>query len=83
MARSQQTGTRSRVTVMVSDRTKARLNEVAYEQSTPNERVDTAEIVREAIQDYLQKYESDPESCAPLERGGIDCGVTDSDEGAV
>ena len=77
MASSQQTDTRSRVSVMVSDRTKARLNEIAYEQSTPNDRVTAAEIVRESIKDYVEKFESRPQECEPLERGSIDLGLDD------
>jgi predicted DNA-binding protein len=68
---------------MVSDRTKARLNEIAYEQSSPNDRVTAAEIVRESIKDYVEKYEDRPESCAPLERGSIDLGLNDDETGVA
>lgn len=83
MATSQQTGTRTRVTVVISDRVKQRLNEIAYEKSSPQEDVDTSDVAREALRDYIEKYEQDPEACAPLERGGIDVGVTGNDEGAA
>lgn len=83
MATSQQTGTRSRVSVMVSDRVKQRLNRIAYEKSSPQEDVDTSDVVREALRDYVEKFEQQPEACDPLERGCIDIEVTQNDEGAA
>ncbi|TKX86222.1 hypothetical protein EXE43_09640 [Halorubrum sp. SS5] len=60
---------RSRITVGLSDRRKQEINRIAYDQSTPNSDVKPSEVVREAIQDYIEKYSEDPTTIDPRNRG--------------
>jgi len=73
MAATSQPGveTGTRMTVMVSDARKHRLNEIAHEQSEPSDRVTASDVVREAIQDYVERYADDPAACDPRRRGCI------------
>jgi predicted DNA-binding protein len=79
MATSSQPGseTGTRISVMVSDARKRRLNEIAWQESEPSDRVTASDVVREAIEDYVDKYESDPEACDPQERGCIGPGTSE------
>jgi hypothetical protein len=66
---SADSGTTTQVTVKISDAKKHRLNEIAFEQSAPGERVTASDVVREAINDYLDRY--DPEKMDPHQRGSL------------
>lgn len=48
---------------------KREVNRVAYEQSDPTQRIEPSDIVREAIRDYIERFDSDPSSCNPARRG--------------
>ena len=63
---------RTCVTTKFSDAEKQEINNVAYALSTPHETVTASDVIREAVRDYLDKYDKDPEACCPRERGGID-----------
>lgn len=63
---------RTTVTTKFTDKEKQRINEIAYELSEPGDTVDAAQVVREAVRDYIKKFEKEPEDCCPRERGNID-----------
>lgn len=58
--------------VVVTDSTKQKVNRIAYELSSPNETVTPSDVLREAINDYLEKFEVDRENCVPRDRGRIE-----------
>ncbi|MFB6103338.1 MAG: hypothetical protein ABEJ73_12350 [Haloplanus sp.] len=61
----------TQVTVKISDAKKQRLNEIAFELSEPGERVTASDVIRESINDYLDKFEQRPAECTPRERGAL------------
>jgi len=71
-------GQRSPVSLKIEDATKQRLNKIAYELSDPGSQVTVSHVIREAVNDYIEQYEDDPERCAPGERGSL--GSDDSTE---
>lgn len=81
--------TTSRVSVQISDRLKSQMNKIAYEQSQPNDMVKPSHVMREALNDYVERYCSDPEACNPRERGAprstpnVDDSRLELDEGAA
>jgi hypothetical protein len=64
--------TSTAVNTRISDREKAQLNQIAFQESTPNDRVTASDVVREAVRDYIKRYQTDPEKCAPGERGCLE-----------
>ena len=52
----------ARITVQVPLGVKEKLNEIAFEESSPNSRVSMSEVARHALTDYVQNYEPDEES---------------------
>ncbi|TKX79536.1 hypothetical protein EXE53_15335 [Halorubrum sp. SD626R] len=72
MAQANQGGqSRTRLNVQVSDRRKMELNRIAYQLSEPGDNVTPSEIVREAIEDYVQKFAENPDHCDPRGRGSF------------
>jgi len=63
--------TRPRVTVVLSDQRRDQLEKIAYELSEPGDSVTTSELLREAMEDYVAKFEANPESCSPRKRGKL------------
>ena len=68
---NQSSQSRTRLNVQVSDRRKMELNRIAYQLSEPGDTVTPSEIVREAIEDYVQKFAEDPDRCDPRGRGSF------------
>ena len=64
-------GQRTMISALVDDATKQRLNEVAFEKSEPGSQVKVSQVIREALNDYLDSYENDPDGCDPVSRGSI------------
>lgn len=83
MASNNSDDTTTRVTVAVSDSMKSSLNDIAYELSEPGDRVTSSEVVREAIADYVEKFETQPADCCPRQRGDINGAEIEIDEGAA
>jgi len=77
MAQSQ---TSSQLTFRLSDRSKQRLNEIAYEKSEPGDTVKASHVVREAVQNYIQQYDRDPDACDPATHGGLELNLEDPSE---
>ena len=72
MAQANQGGqSRTRLNVQLSDLRKMELNRIAYELSEPGDSVTPSEVAREAIEDYVQKYAEDPDTCDPRQRGAF------------
>jgi len=62
---------KSHVSADIPDSLKMRLNEISIELSEPGERVNISDLLREAIRDYVENYDENPEKCQPLERGAL------------
>lgn len=84
MAQANASGnSRTRVNVQLTDRRKMELNRIAYQLSEPGDTVTVSEIIREAVEDYVEKFDTDPDRCAPRERGGFGGVELEIDEGAA
>ena len=77
MAESQ---TSTQLTFRLSDRSKQRLNEIAYEKSEPVNTVKASHVVREAVQNYIQQYDLDPAACDPQANGGLELNLEEPSE---
>jgi predicted transcriptional regulator len=71
--------TAATATVKLNEQQNLRLEEIAVEQTEVSNRVTKSDVIREAINDYLDKYQSSPEDCDPVERGSLEA----VDEGAA
>jgi len=67
-------GQRTSVSAQIDDATKQRLNRIAYELSEPGSQVSVSQLIREAVTDYVERYETDPDRCNPQERGDYGLG---------
>lgn len=47
------------------------LDEVAFEASTPKNRVTRSDVLREAARDYVEQYREDPSVLDPATRGSL------------
>ncbi|WP_058365221.1 ribbon-helix-helix domain-containing protein [Haloparvum sedimenti] len=77
---------RTRVTFQLSDRRKMELNRIAYDLSEPGDSVSQSELVREAVEDLIEKYADDPTTVDPRARGsygGQPLIELETDEGAA
>ena len=74
---------RTRVNVQVSDRRKMELNRIAYQLSEPGDPVTVSELIREAVEDYVEKFDTDPNRCSPRERGGFGGVEIEVEDGAA
>ncbi|WP_435332860.1 hypothetical protein [Haloarchaeobius sp. TZWWS8] len=72
--------TTTQVTVKISDRKKQRINEIAIGETEVGNRVTSSDVIREAVEDYIAKYDAQPENCQPSERGKLGCS---NEEGAA
>ncbi|WP_418283921.1 hypothetical protein [Halorubrum sp. DTA46] len=80
---NQNTGSKTRVTAQIADRRKMELNQIAYQLSEPGDPVNVSQLIREAIELYVQQFDTDPDACSPRERGGFGGVEIELDEGAA
>jgi len=66
----------NRVSISLTPKAITELDEIALRESEPGARVSRADVVREAIRDYLEKTDEERDPC---NRGALDA----LDEGAV
>ena len=62
---------KTRVNVQVSDRRKMEVNQIAYQLSEPGDHVTPSEVVREAIDLYVEQFAKDPSQFDPRNRGSL------------
>lgn len=60
-----------RITTSITKAEKLKLEEIALERSEAGKTVARSNVVREAIRDYITKYENNPEACKPGDRGTV------------
>ena len=77
------TGSKSRVSAQIADRRKMELNQIAYQLSEPGDPVNVSQLIREAIELYIEQFDTNPDRCNPRERGGFGGVELEIDEGAA
>ena len=63
---------RDKISALVDGRTQKQLDEIRLRYSEPGAVVGESEVIREALQLYIQMYHQDPENCDPTKRGGVE-----------
>lgn len=64
----------SKIEFQASEELADDLDRVAFEQSSPKNRVTRSDILREAARDYVEKHDEDPDQLSPKDRGSLDGG---------
>ena len=73
--------TPAHTTVRLNERQSFRLEEIAVSKIEAGNRVTKSDVIREAINDYIEKFENSPQDCDPIERGSLK--AIELDEGAA
>lgn len=76
MASPNPTTTHDKVEFQLPESEKEKLDEIAYELSSPQERVTRSDVLREAVRDYTDRFDAD-EDLSPRERGQLEPGGSD------